>query len=108
MAQDRNMHRESLLCLSGKVDMVQEARRQMRAVLAALWAVPLADVEARDANAKPVLRQTGDELSIGRATLRHTLPEADAPQKASAASMCLCLCLCLCLSSAGCGWGCRL
>lgn len=67
---------------------LQEARRQLRAVLAALWAVPLADVEARDANAKPALHAGGDELIMGRAHLRRTPPDSSVPQKASAWQTC--------------------
>ena len=54
----------------------------MRAALASLWAVPPADAEARDANAKPAMRAAGEELAVGRATLRRTPPDTNAPQKA--------------------------
>ncbi len=55
----------------------------MRAVLAALWAVPLAEVEARASNAKPAQHATSDELIVGRAHLRRAVPHSSAPQKAS-------------------------
>ncbi len=38
----------------------------MRAALASLWAVPLADAEARDANTKPSMAAVGDELRVSR------------------------------------------
>jgi hypothetical protein len=53
----------------------------MRAVLAALWAVPLAEVEARASNAKPAQHATSDELIVGRAHLRRAVPQSSAPQK---------------------------
>lgn len=55
----------------------------MRAALAALWAVPLAEVEARASNVKPAQHATSDELIVGRAHLRRAVPQSSAPQKAS-------------------------
>lgn len=61
----------------------QAPRRQMRAALASVWAVPLADAEARDANAKPAMSAAGDELAVGRITLCRTPLDSSAPQKVS-------------------------
>ena len=52
----------------------------MRAALADLWAVPFEDVDARDSNEKPAIRIQGDELAVGRVTLRLPSP-ATAAQK---------------------------